>query len=58
MQDGTRKCYNSFTLPSEVYSNKSVISKTLAKLETKEIIQRIQAKQANRLEFPDLHSRW
>ncbi len=33
MQDGSRDCYDPITLPYEVYLNKSVVSKKLAKLE-------------------------
>ena len=42
MHDGTRERYDPITLPSEVYLNKSVVSKTLAKLEADGILQRIQ----------------
>jgi hypothetical protein len=44
MQDGSRDPYDPITLPSEVYLNKSVVSKTLAKLETERILQSIQDK--------------
>ena len=57
MQDGTHERYDPITLPSEVYLNKSVVSKTLAKLEADVILRRIQGKHTIRLEFPELHSR-
>jgi hypothetical protein len=44
MQDGSRDRYDPITLPSEVYLNKSVVSKTLAKLEIERILQSIQDK--------------
>jgi hypothetical protein len=44
MQDGSRDRYDPITLPSEVYLNKSVVSKALAKLETESILQSIQDK--------------
>ena len=44
MQDGSRERYDSITLPYEVYLNKSVVSKKLAKLEADGIHQRIQSK--------------
>ncbi len=42
MHDGTRELCNPITLPSKVYLNKSVVSKTLAKLEAEGILQRYQ----------------
>ena len=42
MQDGGRESYDPITLPSKVYLNKSVVSKTLAKLEAEGILQRYQ----------------
>jgi len=42
MHDGTRERCNPITLPSKVYLNKSIVSKTLAKLEADGILQRIQ----------------
>ena len=42
MHDGTRERCNPITLSSKVYLNKSVVSKTLAKLEADGILQRIQ----------------
>jgi hypothetical protein len=42
IQDGSRKRYDSITLPYEVYLNKSVVSKKLAKLEADGLKQRIQ----------------
>ena len=42
MHDGTREGCNLITLPYKVYLNKSVVSKTLAKLEADGILQRIQ----------------
>jgi hypothetical protein len=57
MQDGSRERYDPITLSSEVYLNKSVVSKTLAKLEADGILQRILGKHTIRLEFPELHFR-
>lgn len=42
MHDGIRERCNPITLSSKVYLNKSVVSKTLAKLEADGILQRIQ----------------
>jgi predicted transcriptional regulator len=42
MQDGSRERYDPITLPSEVYLDKSVVSKTLAKLEADGILQKKQ----------------
>ena len=44
MQDGSCDRYDPITLPSEAYLNKSVVSKTIIKLETERIFQRIQNK--------------
>lgn len=45
MQDASsRESYDPITLPSRVYLNKSVVSKTPAKLEAEGILQRIQGK--------------
>ena len=45
MQDGnSRESYDTIILPSGVYLDKSVVSKTLAKLEAERISQRIQGK--------------
>ncbi len=57
MQDGSRERYDPITLPSVVYLDKSVVSKTLAKLEADGILQRMQGTHTIRLEFPELHSR-
>ena len=45
MQDGnSRESYDPIILPSGVCLNKSVVSKTLAKLEAEGFLQRIQGK--------------
>lgn len=38
MQDGSHELYDPITLPPEAYLNKSVVSKTLAKLEAERIL--------------------
>lgn len=58
MQDGnSRESYDPIILPSGVYLNKSVVSKTLAKLEAEGFLQRIQGKHTIWLEFPESPSR-
>ena len=58
MQDGnSRESYDPITLACGIYLDKSVVSKTLARVEAEGTLQRIQGKHAIRLEIPELHSR-
>jgi hypothetical protein len=55
IHDGnSRESYDSTTLPYGVYINKSVVLKTLVKLEAVRFSQRIRGKHTIRFEFPEL----